>query len=147
MARANIELTLEHIRTSAGPRFDWYADDEQRRQALIQYFNEVHAEGPMDEIADASLDEVVEAIEEFEDVSTEEMSIPFPDVFVLVIDSDSGGTSTHVFSTYRRALEFLCDDSEIEHAGKTDEELQDLLEAHFENSEDWYVLNQEEVLA
>lgn len=150
MPGANINITLEHIRTSAGARFSTYTDDEDRRVQLIQYWNEVHAENEIDvgELADDTpLDVVVEAIEELEDIDEEEISIPFPNVSVLVIDSQSGGTSTHVFASYRRALEFLCEDSEIEHAGKSDDELRDLLEAHFENSDDWYVLNEEEVLA
>lgn len=71
-----MRLWVEHIRTSAGPRFATYTSEEDRRVQLIQYFNEVHADGPDDEIADASLEEVVEAIEEFEDVSCEEIWIP-----------------------------------------------------------------------
>lgn len=83
---ARITLTLEHIRTSAGARFSTYTDDEDRRQQLIAYFNEVHVDGDTASTAewladDAELEDVVEAIEEYEDVSTEEISVDVPDLF------------------------------------------------------------------
>jgi hypothetical protein len=142
--------TVIHIETSAGARFatvDGPEDGEGVRQELLYYHNEVLPAVEEDEKLpdDATVEQLVEAIEEYENVSMEETYTELPKVYVLVIDSDSGGTSTDVFSTYRRALEYLCDDCEIDHKGKTVEELLDLLEAHFENSEDWYVLNEEEI--
>jgi hypothetical protein len=81
---ADITRIVEHIRTSSGARFAIYNNDEDRRQQLIQYWNEVHADGELDEFDDdAELCDVEEAIEDFEDVSTEEISF---DVETQAID-------------------------------------------------------------
>ncbi len=70
-----VTLILEHIRTSAGARFSTYTSDEDRRVQLIQYFNEVHADGDDDALKDdAELEYVVEQIEDYEDVSVEEIT-------------------------------------------------------------------------
>ena len=138
-------MIIWHVETSSGPRFDWATDEEHLRQQLIEYNNDVLNDGePDDQLAeDVTLEEAIEKIEERENFSREDF--PLPKVYVVVIDSDSGGTSTDVFDSYRKALEFVCNDSGIDHAGKSDEQLRDELEAHFENSEDWYVLNEEKI--
>lgn len=80
-----IKLIVEHIRTPAGARFSVYKNDEDRRVQLIQYFNEVHADGAADELDEegTSLDDVLEAIEECEDVSCEEIWVDEPVIDVI----------------------------------------------------------------
>lgn len=63
-----------HIATAAGARFSEHKDQEDLRTSLIEYFNEVHADCTSDELhEDATLEEVIDAIEEIEDVSWEEI--------------------------------------------------------------------------
>lgn len=75
-----IPIVVCHIRTSAGARFSIHKDLEELRQELIEYTNEVLAESCLGyEVSrDATLEQVIEAIEEVEDVSYEETEIiPF----------------------------------------------------------------------
>jgi hypothetical protein len=85
-------MIVEHIRTSAGPRFSTYERDEDRRVQLIQYYNEVHADEDNPELADdATLEEVVDAIEEFEDIDTEEIwEAPKLGLFMVQCDDENG---------------------------------------------------------
>jgi nucleoid-associated protein YgaU len=64
-----------HIRTSAGARFSVHEDEESLRVELIDYFNECLAEGNFQLADDTDLDDAIEAIEESEDVSWEDVPI------------------------------------------------------------------------
>ncbi len=73
MSRA---ITVCHIDTAAGARFSIHPDAEDLRTSLIEYFNEVLLTDEEDPLADdATLEEVTEAIEEMENVSTETIHI------------------------------------------------------------------------
>lgn len=94
---ATTKIIVEHIRTSAGARFATYTSDEDRRVQLIQYYNEVHAGPGVDEFADdADLSEVVDAIEDIEDVSSEEIWLNLPDPIEIVasVFKDAKGAPT-----------------------------------------------------
>lgn len=70
-------MIICHIRTSAGARFSVHTDLEDLRRELVEYWNEVRADGDGDELDDdASLDDALDLIEEFEDVSYEEVEAP-----------------------------------------------------------------------
>lgn len=66
-------MIICHIRTSAGARFSVHEDEDDLRDELVEYANEVH-NMKLDD--DASLDDALDLIEEFEDVSYEEVEAP-----------------------------------------------------------------------
>ena len=73
----NRTLIVCHIKTSDGPRFSIHPTEENLRVELIEYFNEVHADGAdVPELAeDCTLDAVIDAIDEIETLSREAIDI------------------------------------------------------------------------
>lgn len=68
-------LFTVHIETPAGARFSHHNSEEEMRAGLVEYYNEVHADGSPIAV-DTDLGEVIEAIEEVENVSWEESWVP-----------------------------------------------------------------------
>jgi hypothetical protein len=70
----SITRTIVHIRTIFGAIFSVHENDEDMRQSLIDYFNQILAdEDGLDEFA--TLTAVIGSIQEFQEVSIEEVSI------------------------------------------------------------------------
>jgi len=138
-----------HIETPSGPRFSTHDSEEEMRQSLIEYYNEVHAPDYTEKgelPSDAPLEEVVDAIEAFENLSIDETWIPSQEVWVLVMDTDNG-TSIDIFKTEREGLVtvaylYSCDISDAE-----DNIARERLSKALEWSNDWFVLEKKEVPA
>lgn len=140
-----------HIATPAGPRFSTHGSEEEMRQSLIEYYNEVHApesdEGDLPE--DADLQTVKDAIEEIEDVSWEETLLPPQKVWVLVVDDHSGGTSIDLHTSRRDALESLAVTYDACLALLDDDAASQLLSTHLDENHNasWFVLEEKEIPA
>lgn len=151
---AGMTVIQEHIRTSSGPRFSIYLNEEDRRRELIDYYNEVHCDATDERLPDdAELSEVVEAIEEYEDVSAEESWAPLPKVWLVTIDSEYD-TSHSAHLTRRKAIESINDvleqcfpDRTPLDLNTTDEQAEALLTKAYEElpNDWWFIITEEEI--
>ena len=74
--KPSVTRIICHIRTSNGARFSVHADEDELRDELVEYWNEVHAQGEYEELADdCELQNAIDQVEEREDVSWEETVI------------------------------------------------------------------------
>lgn len=146
-----ITIINEHIRTSSGPRFAIYNSEEERRVALIEYYNEVHCDSTAERLPDdTDLEDVVDAIEEFEDVSAEEDYVTVPPFWVLVTDDDQGGASIDLFKTRREALDSLAGiyDPDTDTSAMSDDDLSEhLVDVLEQAGGSWFVLEEKEIPA
>jgi hypothetical protein len=116
---------------------------------MIEYYNDTCRDpNQHDELAeDTEFEEVREAIEEYENFSYEEVHEScLPKVHVAVFDSDNG-TQTSVHLSYRNALKWVADQADVTLANADTLSDQDYAEALGESldSDDWYVVHEEEI--
>jgi hypothetical protein len=139
-----------HIATPAGARFSIHDSKEDMRTSLIEYYNEVHAGNLTYPIPDDyDLADVIDEIEEFENVSWEEVWLPPQKVWVLVEDDAAGGTSVDLFKTEREALESVAATYEIPIDGLTNGQARVTISRALdtEHNASWFVLEEKEIPA
>jgi len=94
------KLIVCHIETSSGPRFSIHPDEEHLRGELIAYYNEAHADEDENPALDADtvIEDVIEAIEEHENLSREEMWIDpktfWPGLFEAPASTEAAAPAT-----------------------------------------------------